>query len=292
MKGNIGKISHSKYKNTGILFEILAKRVTADTMEGKDSPSIGLIKKYFVNTELGKEYKLYETVFKRKILTENNATDLLNTVLEFSKKLNRTRLRKEKYNLINDLKEHYNIDELFKTKVNNYKAQASLYVLLEIYNSDKITSPETLINNKQNILEYLTKQDIPTSKVKEDLIEEFKLQPKDVRLLTSKILLERFNEKYSDLSHQQKRVLNEFITSVDNTEKMKNFYNNKVVEIKEVINVKSKILKDETTKIKLDEVVKLIVELDKKTKINQNHLINLLQYYSLIEELNTITNGK
>ena len=125
-------IKHSKFKNTGILFEVLVKRITSDTLSGNNSPSVGILKKYFVNTELGKEYKLYESIFKSKNISESKANIVLNTVIESSKKLNRTRLRKEKYNLIKELKTHYNVEDLFKTKLYDYKAQASLYTLFEI----------------------------------------------------------------------------------------------------------------------------------------------------------------
>ena len=52
------KIKHSKYKNTGLLFELLVRQITADTLNGGSSPSLNILKKSFANTELGKEYKL------------------------------------------------------------------------------------------------------------------------------------------------------------------------------------------------------------------------------------------
>ena len=124
-------IKHSKFKNTGILFEILVKKITGDTLSGRNSPAIKIIKEYFVNTELGKEYKLYETIFKNKRLTEQKANVVLTTVLEQSKKLNRTKLKNEKYNLIKELKSHYDVEDLFKTKLSDYKVQAAFYTLLD-----------------------------------------------------------------------------------------------------------------------------------------------------------------
>ena len=103
------KIKHSKYKNTGILFELLVRQITADTLKGDDSPAIDVLKSYFVKTELGREYKLYESVIKSKVLNESRANVLISTILENSKKFNRTILKKQKYNLINEIKKHYNI---------------------------------------------------------------------------------------------------------------------------------------------------------------------------------------
>ena len=149
-------IKHSKFKNTGILFEILVKKITGDTLSGKTSPAIKIIKDYFVNTELGKEYKLYETLFKSKKLEENKANIILSTVLEQSKRLNRTRLKNEKYNLIKELKQHYSIEDLFKTKLYDYKARASFYTLLEIYNTEKAIDPRQIVENKLTVLEHVT----------------------------------------------------------------------------------------------------------------------------------------
>jgi hypothetical protein len=278
-------IKHSKFKNTGILFEILVKRITADTLSKDDSPALSTLRKYFVNTELGKEYKLYEMVFKGKNVKESKANAILNTVIESSKKLNRTRLRKEKYNLIKELKENYNISDLFKTKISDYKTYASLYTLFEIYNTSKATDPNQIVDNKVTILEHLTKSPVERDSVKGSILEEFKSYDKDVRVLTYRILLEKFNEKYSDLSKTQKRILKEFINSVDSTSSLKEFYNTEVVTIKKQISEQIKITKDKTIQIKLEEVSKLINELDKKDKIKSEHLVDLLQYHSLLEEL-------
>ena len=281
-------IKHSKFKNTGILFEILVKRITADTLSNGDSPALSTLRKYFVNTELGKEYKLYETVFKRKNVKESKANAILDTVIESSTKLNRTRLRKEKYNLIKELKENYNIDNLFKTKISDYKTYASLYTLFEIYNSEKTTNPNQTIDNKITILEHLTSTPIGKDKVKGDILEEFKSYDKDVRTLTYRILIEKFNEKYSDLSSTQKRILKEFINSVDNTSSLKDFYNTEVQNIKKTISEQIKVTKDKIIQIKLEEVSKLINELNKKDKVKTDHLVDLLQYHSLLNELNKV----
>jgi hypothetical protein len=283
-------IKHSKFKNTGILFEILVKQITADTLSGNNSAAIKILKKYFVNTELGKEYKLYETVFKAKNVSETKANATLTTIVEASQKLNRTKLRKEKYNLVKELKEFYNIDDLFKTKLADYKAQAALYVLFEVYNTQKPTDPNQIIDNKVTLLEHLTKSSIERDEVKEDVIQEFKSYDKDLRTLTYRIMLEKFNEKYSDLSSRQKYILKEFIESVDSTPRLKEFYNSEIKYLQEAISKEIKKTSDKAIKIKLQEISKFIVELDKRSNIKNDHLVDLLQYHNLLEEL-TVANG-
>ena len=278
-------IKHSKFKNTGILFELLVRKITADTLAGVESPSISILKKYFVNTELGKEYKLYETIFKPKNITEGKANIILTTILESSKNLNRKTLKREKYNIVKELREHYNVEDLFKTGISNYKSLAALYTLFENYNSQEITDPNQIVDNKLVLLEQLTSTEIDKDGVKNDIIEEFKSQDKDIRLLTYRVLLENFNDKYSHLSDTQKSILKEFINNVDSTNKLKEFYNFKVHEIKKSLLEEIKSVKDNATKIKLTEINKFIVEINKKKKINSENLVDLLQYCSLLEEL-------
>ena len=282
------KIKHSKYKNTGLLFELLVRQITADTLNGGESPSLNILKKSFAKTELGKEYKLYETLFKTKNLSEGKAEITLNAVLEATRKLNRSALRREKYNLIKEIQQHYNVNEFFKHQVPNYKGYAAFYKLIEIYNSDKLSETNEIIDNKVTILECLTERPISQKKVKQDLVEEFAKYDKDLRVLTYKVMLEKFNGKYANLNKGQKEVLKEFMNSIDNTPRLKEIYNNKINEVKKVLRLQARKVKDDATKIKLLEVVNLLKEIDKGTRISNDDLINLLQYYELTEELTKV----
>ena len=284
------KVKHSKYKNTGILFELLVRQITSDTLSGKDSPATKLMKKYFVKSELSKEYKLYETLLKKTGLTEGKADIIINTLLETSKKLNRSALKREKYNLIKEIKEHYNVNEFFKTQLPNYKIQASFFILSEIYTQDNLTNPNQIIDNKVTLLEHLTTKEVNKEVVKENLIEEFKSYDKDLRILTYRVLLDKFNGKYEGLNENQKTVLKEFINTVDSTPTLREFYNTKIKEIKKKLLKLNSNTTEKAIQIKINEVVNILKEANKTTKIGDDHLVNLLQYYSLVEELQK-TNG-
>jgi len=278
-------IKHSKYKNTGILFELLVRQVTADTLNGGQSSALNIIKKFFVKSELGKELKLYETLTKSKKLNETRSNLLIQTLLESANKLNRKTLKREKYNLINEIKKHYNLDEFFKTKLPNYKTQAAFYTLTEAQQSSELISPDQIVSNKYTILEHLTLGPVNQEKVKDEVLQEFQTYDKDVRMLTYKILLEKFNGKYSDLYESQKEVLKEFITSVDSTPKLRTFYNNRIEMLKEELTKISKNITDKAVQIKLQEVLPLIVEIEKNQPIKNENIVDLLQYCELVEEL-------
>jgi len=278
-------IKHSKYKNTGILFELLVRQITADTLSGVDSKATKILKKYFVKTELGREYKLYETLAKHKNLTEGKAEIVINSIVESSKNLNRGALKRQKYNIIKEISSHYNLDEFFKTKLPSYKSQAALYTLLEIYNSENLSNPNQIIDNKIIILETLTTRPVSKQKVEDDLMTEFQSYDKDLRILTYRVMLEKFNGKYESLNENQKSVLKEFINSMDSTPKLKEFYNTKITEIKSELNKLSKKVSDKAIQIKLTEVNNMLTPLGKLSKINNDDLVNLLQYYALLEEL-------
>ena len=278
------KIKHSKYKNTGILFELLVRQITADTLKGDNSPAIDILKKYFVKTGLGREYKLYESILKSKVVNESRATLFINTTLDNSKKFNRGSLRKQKYNLINEIKNHYDLDTFFSAKIKNYKELAALYTLIEGINAVDSTDTHQLVNNKITLLEFLTKQEV-SNEQKDIVLEEFSTYDKDTRILTQKIMLERFNDKYDTLTSEQKQVLKEFIESVESTPGLRNFYNSKINELKNTLAENSKNIKDKVTKIKINEISKFLVELDKTDKVGDDNLVDLLQYYELVKEI-------
>ena len=279
------KIKHSKYKNSGILFELLVRQITSDTLEGKDSPIKEILKKYFVKTELGKEYKLYETLLNKTSITEARADLIITSLIESSKNLNRRIIKQQKYNLISEIQKHYNLNEFFNHKLPHYKVHAAFFTLLEIYNSSKVTNPEYIIDNKMTILEHLTAAKIKEEEVRDNILNEFKKEDKDIRSLTYRISLEKFNGKYDELNSNQKEILKELLYSIDNKPRLKEFYLSKTSQLKKELQTLNKNVTDKVTKIKVNEIISLITPSSKNPKITDNHLINLLQYCDLVKEL-------
>jgi len=282
------KIKHSKFKNTGILFELLVRQIASDTVSNKDSAAIGLVRKYFSKSELAKEYKLYQALITPKNLSEAKAETFINATLEASSRLNKTALRKEKYNIIKEIRESYDLEEFFKAKINHYKQYAAAFNLIEAHNSPEFTAPQQIIDNKITLLEHITRKEINKENVKDRVMEEYGSMDKGTRILAYRMLLEKFNSKYSTLSDTQKNVLKEFINNITNTTKLRDFVNKNFTVIAEELNQIIPTVTDKTTQIKLSEVVTLLKPLDKTQNVKDENIISLLQYHQLIEELKAV----
>jgi hypothetical protein len=282
-------IKHSKFRNTGLIFELLVRQIAADTIARSESPAVGILKKYYSEKSLiGREYKLYEFISKHTKLDSTKAEVVLKTVLESSQKLDQVKLKKQKYELVKELSRSYNLDEFFSIKVREYKPYAALYCLLEIYNTADLVDPQLIVDNKTTLLEHLTGNEQTEKRVTDTLIEEYTKQDRDLRLLTYRILLEKFNKKYSNLLPEQKIVLKEFIVSVSSSKKLQTFVNSEFLKIKKEIVESLQNISDEVTRIKLTETVKTVPNLNKTDRVADTHLIKLLQYYELLAELKNL----
>ena len=277
------KSKHSKYKNTGILFELLTRQITSDTVSGKDTRALSILKKHFNSkSELLKEYKIYHTLSTKNYRDETKATILVNTLIESHNKLNKSTLRREKYNLIKDLKSNYNINNFFKAKITNYPIMASIYILTENKNND----PLNIVNSKVRLIEHITK---PINKeIKNNVMESYNNQDSNTRLLTQKILLEKFNEKYKGLGQNQKTLLQEYVNAVSNSPSLKTYVNSEIKKIKLQLTKYASKVNDKVVSIKLTETKNMIKPLCKKSSVHDNNISNLLNYYELVNELKTI----
>ena len=278
-------IKHSKYKNTGVLFELLVRQATSDLMSNTDPKAVKIFKKYFTDTELGTEYNLYSTVLNAPKLNENKAEILVSTITEQAKKLDRVKLDKEKYNLIKEIKKHYDLDNFFKAKIEAYKIYASIYTLIENQISKEFSDTKQLITNKLALLEHITKESLTERKVASKVVEEFMKEDKEIRVLAYKILVEKFNDKYSGLSEDQRDLLKEYINSISDTKRLRTYLNTKLLEVKTEITGLKATTKDRVLQIKLNEVLNFIKPMNPNESIKDEVLIGLMQYYQLISEL-------
>ena len=280
------KVKHSKFKNTGILFELLVRQITADSMVDQNSKALGLIKKFFMGSELAKENKLYQSLVNSEQLNEQKANVVISTILDQSSKINRVKLNKEKFNLIKEIKSTYDMNDFFKAKINNYKTLASIYVLFESYTDKKFKNPETIISSKISILEHLTKSKVSTNL--SPLVEEFLQQDRPTQMLVQKVMLENFNKKFSNFTDEQKEVLREYIQSVSDSTNLKKFLDKKFKEVRLELLEQLKTITEPVTKIKVQEVITLIKPILESKKIKDEQVSVLLQYQELVNELKKV----
>ncbi len=282
------KLKHNKFKNTGILFELLTRQITADIMSNKESAAVDIVKKYFSRGELAKEYKLYQTLTKAVSLSEVKAETIMSSTIKLSERLNRTALRKEKYNLIKEIKEHYDLEEFFKAKIHNYKAYAAVYNLIEAHTSLEFIEPSFIVENKVTLLEFLTQQDVNKNKVEDQVMLEYASQDKATRELISKIMIDKFNEKYANLLPEQREVLKTYINKISNTVSLREYINNSFENIKKSLMELQTKVTDQRTQIKLKELSSIIKPLDKNESVKDEDILNLLQFHELIHEIKTL----
>ena len=278
-------LKHSKFKNTGVLFELLVRQITSDTLNNTDSKAIPIIKKYFgKSTELSKELKLYQTLVKEKFTKEEKANHLIEAVLVAKSGLNQSTLNRQKYNLIKEIKANYVLEDFFKSKVNNYKCLAAIYKLFEYTIAD---NPVESVNNRYTIVEHITRKEIKKSNELNEM-SAFIKQDKDVRLLSYKILVDKFNEKYSGLNEGQKTLLRQYINSVSEGIELKEFINVEVSRLQKDLKSLTAKITDKVVKIKLAEVTNLLKEIASTKAIKDNHILSLLRYHELVKELKKV----
>lgn len=282
-------IKHSKFKNTGFIFELLVRQITSEIMSGKTSSKAEKILKEFFSSkkELSKELKLYQYLINEKYNSESKAEKFVETVCEARKRLDEQKLTKEKYNLIKQIKETYNIDEFVKSPISNYKSLASIYKIFEASITKESFEPKDIVNSKFTIVENIINSSIENKdkKVNDRVLEEYRKQDEEVRMLSYKMLVENFNKKYNNLSEEQKNLLKEYINNINNTGKLKEYVNNEINSLSEGLKQVGSKVSDKVTKIKLAETISNIKKIKTVKKLKESHLSALMMSYELLKEL-------
>ena len=290
------KIKHSKVKNTGVLFELLVRQITLEVLNGdKTENAKNIVKEFFAaGTELNKELRLYDLLLKEKYNSESKAEMFVDTVSQAHSKLNEGKLVKEKYNLIKKINEKFELEQFLSSPITNYKVLASIYKVFESKNSENYDIKD-IFNSKVTLIENIISRPplVKTNKTEDSkLIETYKQQDKDLRLLTYKILVETFNKKYTNLDEKQKGLLKEYINNMSNTSKFKDYLAIELPQIvKELKSIKSKI-SDKVTTIKLSETISVLEKMKIGKTVSDNNVSSIMLSYELIKELKSKVNVK
>ena len=283
------KLKHSKIKNTGILFELLTRQITADVLAGKSTKSVSIVKKYFnEKTELGKELQLYQILSEKHYESESRASYLLDAVFKSRQKLSNTSLRREKYNLIKEIKENYNVNDFFNGRISNYRILASIYNVFQSETSQEEFKPDHIVNSKFTVLEHITSKKVSDKEIKEKVLREYSKNDKDLRLLAYEILVDKFNKKYKKLNESQKALLKHYINNISNTNSLRSYIDDEVVTIKKELKTQLPRVNDKITKIKLTEAVNQIGNITKGKVVSEKQVLTLMRYYELIKEIKNV----
>jgi hypothetical protein len=282
------KIKHSKFKNTGFIFELLVRQVTSEILSSSKSIAESILKEYFNSKkELSKELKLYQYLINEKYNSESKAEQFITTILEARKRVDEKKLIKEKYNLIKSIKETYNIDDFIKSPISNYKTLASIYKLFETITTNEQYEPTDIVNSRFTIVENIINTSIQNkdSKLKDAVLETYKKQDEDLRAVSYKLLVESFNNKYKNLSQRQKSLLREYINNINNTGGLNQYVENEITNLVNELKTIGSDISDKVTKIKLAETISNIKKIKSVKKLKESHLSALMMTYELLKEL-------
>ena len=283
------KTKHSKIRNTGILFELLTRQITVDVLNNNKKAQATKILKEFFNkkTQLGREYELYRILSTENYKSEAKANHLVDAVVSAHRKLNSSSLKREKYNLIKEIRKNYNVNDFFMARISNYKVSASIFKLFN-FNSDAHPASET--QSRFTVVEHITRKPISSKKKETAIVEGYKKQEKDLRLLAYTILVEKFNKKYSSLSKEQRNLLREYINNISNTNSLKEFIESETVKVKKKLKSLFPAIDDKVTKIKLKEAINQANTLMKGRIVEDRQVVTLMRYYQLVRELKNVKN--
>lgn len=243
------------------------------------------MKNNFNNNAIAKEYKIYKAILTNKNLSEGKANIVIESAIQAHKKLNKSLLNNQKYKLISQIKENYDIEEFFKSKIDNYKTLASVYMLFEMYQSDSI-DPQNEVKFKFSIMEDIC--DGKKEAKKDPVLEEYESFDKGTKALVYKLMVQKFNEKYSEFNTSQRRLLKEYINSITTPETFKDYVNEELGKLKTKLTTLSKKVNDEVRKIKIQEVINIIKPVSQHKQVCDLDLENLLHYYELEKELENV----
>jgi hypothetical protein len=271
-----------------VLFELLVRQITLEVLNGdKKETAKTIVREFFApNTELNKELRLYDILLKEKYSSETKADRLVETVCDAHAKLNQSALSKEKFNLIKEVSAKFDIEQFLSSPITNYKVLASIYKVFESKRESNYDIKD-IFNSKITLIENITSKPSQKLQPTEDkkLIETYKQQDKDLRLLTYKILVETFNKKYTNLDDSQKNLLKEYINNITNTTKFKDYVSIELPKIvAELKTIKSKV-EDKVTTIKLSETISVLEKMKMGKTVSDSQVSSIMLSYELIKEL-------
>lgn len=290
-------LKHNKYRNTGLIFDLLIRKMSGDVFSDvKEYKNFKILKKFFGNgTEIGKELTMYKMLSEQ--IEDNNelrVNYIIESVVKVKEGINEQKLLKEKYNLISELKDLYgeDINTFFNQKIKDYKLHASIYKILE---HDINDNPEDYLNSRFFIIEHLTGKLVKTDlrvKVSDNIkqiVKEFKKQDKDIQTLAFKMMLEDFDKESKKILTKQQIDFLQAYTFRDNTNNdFKKVYHKSINSAIKKLKEAYPVVDDDVTKIKLKEMFEILKNIKKKKIVNESHVITVMKFIKLTHNVDNL----
>lgn len=287
-------VKHNKLKNTGLIFELLSNQIINDILNNKkDNLSKRIIRKFFSEgTELYKEWKLYEALSQSQKRTEVRAYSLIESAIKTrNNTIDEKKLNQEKYDLIKEIKDNFDIDVLFSNRIKNYRVLATVYKLFKIAESNGKTKYSLLEEaaHKERIINHIlrnNKKNLSEKKHKDtdDFINKFQQMSDYEKKVTFKLLIEKFNEHYNKtLNKRQITLVKRLIDSPNRNELLSHFKveKNKAIEEANTLLNNKKITNEEY------EVFESKVNSILSSKsIDNKDIVKMFMVYEFLEKAN------
>lgn len=276
------KLKHSKYRNTGLIFELLSRKLVQETLANTQLKALRLITKYFSHSKpLAQELKLYSCLTEGK-LDAQLVERIVDTVEKINEKLDNKLLEAARFSLVRDIKNNYGLDDFFNSRTDNYPKLAAVYKFL---NYKPIDNPIEYVENRNSLVEMVVKGD--KSELSESL-QKWQSQDPDIRKLGFSLAVENFNNKYKNFLPKQKELLKEYIMRDAASESLKTFVVNLITETVKDINSKLSLISDTALKVKITESLPLLNEVKKIPVLKDNHVNAVLKLCQLQFNVNQI----
>ena len=272
--------NHNKKRNVGIIYELLIHHMTKCLLSGdRNEANVvkNIIEKRFrKGTELYKEYRIFNGLFKTQIKKTEIAASLISESKKIIQKVDYQKLEKEKSYLIRDI--NYNLPKNFYySKLPNYKTLGNIQMMINEWKLGDSSDIANLVSLEEKVINHLIKR--------KKVIKEDSSSNQEVDNLIVDIMTKKINNKYSNLSEGQKSIIKNYALYKENNQKalieyLKNIKSNTLSRIKifESTN-ENQIIKD-----KINEVKNNINALQIKN-IDDEKIVKILTMTSLLEEL-------
>lgn len=277
-------MNHNKKRNVGIIYELLIRAVSAYLVEGNKTRAQSaldtLSKFYNRNTELYKEFRLFNALAKSTVNDTSIAAAILTESKSATRRFDAIKLDKEKSALIKEINYVLADTDFYHRKVPDYKVYATIQNLLNVWREGDKSNLAEMVLIETKMIEWLT-----TAREAAIINEGI---DKNVDSLVVKIMNEKFNDKYADkLTSSQKSLINEYVFSLQNDDglsikskaiKIQSDAINEIAKIK--LNEKNSIILEKTAAVerKINEINFLTIDDDKLAKLmTLTQLVNELK---------------